>query len=136
MPGVRLLEPVATNAPAWFTSIPPAFQPASRQWLVLPLSAVFGSDELSNRSPAIAERIAQPFLSLHPSDGARLSLVNDSTIDLAWQGLSYSLAVRFESSTPVGTAGLSLVPEVAGVGVPAWIDLLEAIKTERKQRAA
>ncbi|HMS85785.1 MAG TPA: NADH-quinone oxidoreductase subunit NuoG [Nitrospira sp.] len=136
MPGVRLLEPVATKAPAWFTSIPHAFQPASRQWLLLPLSAVFGSDELSNRSPAIAERIAKPFLSLHPSDGARLSLENHSTIDLAWQGTTYSLAVHFEPSTPVGMGGLSLVPEVSGVRVPAWIDLFEAIKTERKRRAA
>lgn len=136
MPGVRLIEPVATKAPAWFTSIPCSFQPADRQWLLLPLSAVFGSDELSNRSPAIAERIARPFLSLHPSDGARVGLEDHSTIDLAWQGTTYSLAVHFESSTPVGTVGLSLVPEVCGVSVPAWIDLFEAIKSERKRRAA
>ena len=136
MPGVRLIEPVATKAPAWFTSIPGAFQPAARQWLLLPLSAVFGSDELSNRSPAIAERIAKPFLSLHPSDGARVGLEDHSTIDLAWQGTTYSLTVHFESSTPVGTVGLSLVPEVCGVRLPAWIDLFEAIKSERKRRAA
>ena len=136
MPGVRLIEPVATKAPAWFTSIPGAFQPASRQWLLLPLSAVFGSDELSNRSPAIVERIVQPFLSLHPSDGARLSLENQSTIDLALHGTTYRLAIHFESSTPVGTVGLLLVPEVSGVRVLAWIDLCEAIKTERKRRAA
>jgi NADH-quinone oxidoreductase subunit G len=136
MPGVWLIEPVATKAPAWFTSIPRAFQPASRQWLMLPLCAVFGSDELSNRSPAIVERIAQPFLSLHPSDGARLSLENQSAIDLAWQGTTYRLAVHFEPSTPVGTVGLSFVPEVSGVRVPAWVDLFEAIKTERKRRAA
>jgi NADH-quinone oxidoreductase subunit G len=136
MPGVRLIEPVATKAPAWFTSIPRPFQPASRQWLLLPLSAVFGSDELSNRSPAIVERIAQPFLSLHPSDGARLSLENQSAIDLAWQGTTYRLAVHFEPSTPVGTVGLSFVPEVSGVRVPAWVDLFEVIKTEQKRRAA
>ena len=136
MPGVRLLKPAVSNAPAWFTAIPRAFQPASQQWLLLPLSAVFGSDELSGRAPAIAERIVQPFLSLHPSDGARLGLEECSAIDLAWQGATYSLAVRFEPSTPVGTAGLSLVPEVSGVRVPAWINLFEAIKSEGKRRAA
>jgi NADH-quinone oxidoreductase subunit G len=136
MPGVRLIEPVATKTPAWFTSIPRAFQPAARQWLLLPLSAVFGSDELSNRSAAIAERIARPLLSLHPSDGARVGLEDRSTIDLAWQGTTYSLAVHFESSAPVGTVGLSLVPEVSGIRLPAWIDLFEAIKSERKRRAA
>lgn len=136
MPGVRLIEPVAMKAPAWFTSIPREFQPAARQWLLLPLSAVFGSEELSNRSPAIAERIAKPFLSVHPSDAARVGLDDHSTIDLVWQGTTYSVAVHIESSTPVGTVGLSLVPEVSGVRLPAWIDLFEAIKSERKRRAA
>lgn len=136
MPGVRLIEPVAPKVPAWFTSVPPAFQPTARQWMLLPLSAVFGSDELSNRSPAIAERIAKPFVSLHPSDGARLGLMDHSTIELALQGTPYRLAVHFELSTPVGTVGLSLVPEVSGVSVPMWVDLFEAIKSERKRRAA
>ena len=136
MPGIRLIEPVAPKAPAWFTSIPRAFQPTAQQWLLLPLSAVFGSDELSNQAPAIAERIAQPFLSLHPSDGARLGLQDDSTIDLVLQGTPYRLAVHFEPSTPVGTVGLSLVPEVAGIRVPMWVDLCEAIKIEQTRRAA
>lgn len=136
MPGVRLIEPVATKAPCWFTAIPRAFQPTSHQWLLLPQSAVFGSDELSSRSPAITERISQPFLSLHPSDGARLSLEDRSTIDLVLQGTTYRLAVHLEPSTPVGTAGLPLVPEVSGVRVPVWVDLFEAIRTEGTRRVA
>ena len=136
MPGVRLIEPVATKAPSWFTTIPGAFQPASHHWLLLPRSAVFGSDELSSRAPAIAERIDQPSLSLHPSDGARLNLVDHSTIDLVLQGATYRLVVHFDVSTPVGTAGLSLVPEVSGVQVPAWVDLCEAIQTQRPRRVA
>jgi NADH-quinone oxidoreductase subunit G len=136
MPGVRLIVPVATKAQSWFTDIPPAFQPASHHWLLLPQFAVFGSDELSNRSPSIVERIAQPFLSLHPADGARLSLVDRSTIDLVLHGTSYRLVVHLEATTPVGTAGLSLVPEVSGVRVPARVDLFEAIQTERRRRVA
>jgi NADH-quinone oxidoreductase subunit G len=136
MPGVRLIEPVATKAPCWFTAIPRAFQPTSHQWLLLPQSAVFGSDELSSRSPAITGRISQPFLSLHPSDGARLSLEDRSTIDLVLQGTTYRLAVHLEPSTPVGTAGLPLVPEVSGVRVPVWVDLFEAIRNEGTRRVA
>jgi NADH-quinone oxidoreductase subunit G len=136
MPGVRLIEPVGTKAPYWFTAIPRAFQPTSREWLLLPLSAVFGGEELSNQSPAIAERISKPFLSLHPSDGARLNLEDHLTIDLMLQGTTYRLAVHLEPSIPVGTAGISLVPELSGVRVPAWIDLFEAIQTERTRRVA
>jgi NADH-quinone oxidoreductase subunit G len=136
MPGLRLIEPISTKVPNWFTAIPRTFQPTSHQWLLLPRSAVFGSDELSNRSPAIVERISQPFLSLHPSDGARLSLEDRSTIDLALQGTTYRLAVHLDPSTPVGTAGLSLVPTVFGARVPACVDLFDAIKTERRRRVA
>ncbi|MGZ8365828.1 MAG: molybdopterin-dependent oxidoreductase, partial [Nitrospira sp.] len=136
MPGLRLIEPVDTKVSSWFTTIPRAFQATAHQWLLLPLFAVFGGEELSNQSPAIAERISQPFLSLHPSDGARLNLEDHNTIDLALHGTTYHLAVRLESSTPVGTAGISLVPEVSGVRTPAWIDLFEAIKTERSRRVA
>jgi NADH-quinone oxidoreductase subunit G len=136
MPGVRLIEPVATKAPCWFTAIPRAYQPTSHQWLLLPQAAVFGSDELSSCAPAITERIAQPFLSLHPLDGARLSLEDRSTIDLRLQGTTYHLAVHLEPSTPAGTAGLSLVPAVSGARVPVWVDLFEAIQAERTQRVA
>ena len=136
MPGLRLFEPVATKAPCWFTAMPRAFQPTSHQWLLLPLSAVFGGEELSNQSPAIAERISQPFMSLHPSDGARLNLEDHITIELALQGTTYRLAVHLEPSTPVGTAGISLVPEVFGLRAPAWVDLFETIQTERRQRVA
>jgi len=136
MPGVRLLEPVVTKAPSWFTAIPRAFQPASRQWLLLPRFAVFGSDELSNRSPAIVERMSHPFLSLHPSDGVRLSLEEQSTIDLVVQGTSYRLAVRLDPSTPVGTAGFFSGSEIPSVSVPTQVDLFEAIQTDQRRRVA
>jgi NADH-quinone oxidoreductase subunit G len=136
MPGVRLIEPVATQAPAWFTAIPHLFQPRSDQWLLLARPALFGSDELSNQSSAIAERIAQPFLSLHLSDGARLSLDDHSMIDLTLQGTTYRLAVHLDPYTPVGTAGLFLGTEVSSGQVPAWVDLFKAITTEQQRRVA
>ncbi|NGZ04026.1 MAG: NADH-quinone oxidoreductase subunit G, partial [Nitrospira sp. WS238] len=136
MPGVRLIEPVATKAPAWFTTIPCAFQPTSHQWLLIPRPAVFGSDELSNQSPSVVERIAEPVLSLHPSEGARLGLENQSTINLTLQGTTYCLALHLDPSTPVGTAGLSRVPALSSVRMPAWVDLLKAIKTEQRRRVA
>jgi NADH-quinone oxidoreductase subunit G len=136
MPGLRLIEPIATTVPNRFTAIPHVFQPISHQWLLLPLTALFGSEELSNQSPAIVERISEPFLSLHPSDGARLSLDDRSTIELAWQGTTYRLAVHLDPSTPVGTAGISLGPNVFDVRVPIWIDLFKAIKAGHRRRVA
>ncbi|NGZ09343.1 MAG: NADH-quinone oxidoreductase subunit NuoG [Nitrospira sp. LK70] len=136
MPGLRLIEPVATKAPFWFTAVPPPFKSTPHRWLLLPLSAVFGGEELSCRSQAIAERMSEPFISLHPSDGARLSLEDGRTIELALQRTTYRLAVHFDPSIPAGTAGLFLVPDGSGLRLPVWVDLSEAIKTGRKRRVA
>ncbi|MBX3334146.1 MAG: NADH-quinone oxidoreductase subunit NuoG [Nitrospira sp.] len=136
MPGVRLIEPDATMAPAWFTAIPHPFQPRSDQWLLLARPALFGSDELSNHSPAIVERMAQPFLSLHPSDGARLSLDDHSMIDLTLEGKTYSLAVHLDPFTPLGTTGLFLGPDVFRGQVPAWVNLFKAVTIVPRRRVA
>jgi len=136
MPGLRLIEPIATTVPNWFSAIPYVFQPTSHQWLLLPLTSLFGSEELSNQAPAIVERISEPFLSLHPSDGGRLSLDDRSAVELALQGTTYRLAVHLESSTPMGTAGLSLGSDTSGIRVPVWIDLFKAIKVGHKRRVA
>ncbi len=132
IPGVRLIEPVAMKLPSRFTSIPRPFQPSPFRWLLLPLPALFGSEELSNRSPAVAERMSEPFISLHPSDGTRLRLEEGMAIELALQGARCRLGLRLDSSTPPGTAGLSLVHEALWMRLPAWVDLTESITAERR----
>ena len=132
MPGLRLIQPVATKTPLWFTNIPHPFRPAYHRWLLLPLPALFGSEELSNRSPAIVERTGESFISLHPSDGTRLRLEDGMAIELTLQETTQRLVVRLRSSTPPGTAGLSFVHEVARIRLPAWVDLTESIRTERR----
>lgn len=132
MPGVRLIEPTATQAPVWFTGIPDPFQPIPHRWLLLPLSAVFGSEELSNRAPAIAERTSEPFISLNPADGVQLHLKEGTSVDLMLRGTTHRLIVRFETSTPAGTAGLSLIRDLTDVRLPSWVDLSDAIKGERR----
>jgi NADH-quinone oxidoreductase subunit G len=132
MPGLRLIEPTTMNAPSLFMNVPRPFQPSPLRWLLLPLPAVFGSDELSSLSPAIAERSDQPFIALHPSDGARLHLGNEMAIELALQGATYRLAVRLDSSMPPGTAGLSMVHDTVRMRLPVWADLTESIKSERR----
>ncbi len=136
MPGLRLIEPIALKAPGWFAAVPRAFQPNSQQWLLLPLPSLFGGEELSDQSPPIVERMSEPFLSLHPSDGVRLSLDDHTIIELVLQGATYRLAVHLESSTPLGTAGISLRSEASGVRGPVWIDFFKAIKIGHKRRVA
>ncbi|MFO0701853.1 MAG: molybdopterin-dependent oxidoreductase [Nitrospira sp.] len=136
MPGVRLIESDATKTPAWFTTVPRPFQPKSNEWLLLPQYAVFGSDELSNQSPAVVERMSPPQLSFNPSDGARLGLEDGSQIDLTLQGRICRLVVHLDPSTPLGTAGLSRVSELSSLRMPVWVDLFKAINIDQRRRVA
>jgi NADH-quinone oxidoreductase subunit G len=131
LPGVRLIE-VGSAGGFWFTGIPRSFERKPDRWLLLPLPHVFGSDELSVRSPWIAERIPDPSLALHPSDGARLRVQADHRIGLMLQGTAYPVTVHLDPSTAPGTAGLSRVPLLSRVMLPDWINLREAIRIDRR----
>jgi len=72
-PGVRLIEPGAAEVlPA---SVPAAYHAQPGHWLLVPLHRVFGSDELSALSPAVAERAArETVMEMHPEDAAVLGI--------------------------------------------------------------
>ena len=72
-PGKRLIEPTQLN-PAqmskalFFDDIPEAFIARKDEWLFVPLFHIFGSEELSSMSPAIAELSPKPYLALNEDD--------------------------------------------------------------------
>ncbi len=131
LPGVRLLEPDPSSL-SWFTNIPKPFQPRPGQWLLLPLEEIFGSEELSLRATAIAERIPAPSITLHPSDGARLEIGDGGKIALVLDGHLHRLAVHLSPATPPGTAGLSMLPGLPYLTLPRWINLRESMRIERR----
>jgi NADH-quinone oxidoreductase subunit G len=130
-PGVRLFEAELSANPSWFDEVPKPFQPQPDLWLLLPLAELFGSEELSRRSPAIGERIPAPYLSLAPSDGPALGVQTGSTIELSLQERPHQVAIHLDPLTPPGTAGLFL-PGVPSAALPAWIDLRRAIGSQRR----
>lgn len=130
-PGVRLFEANASANPSWFDRIPKPFYPQPHQWLLMPMTQLFGSDELSRRSPSITERIPAPHVSLAPADGAMLNIHAGDVIRLALQGRVHQVAVRLDPVTPRGTVGVFL-PEVAPATLPAWIDVERAVQIERR----
>ncbi|MFA6111590.1 MAG: NADH-quinone oxidoreductase subunit NuoG, partial [Candidatus Latescibacterota bacterium] len=66
-PGARLLSPGPGGPPDGV--VPPA--PSDRdpgEWLAVPLYHIFGSEELSVRTPALAQRSSRPYVALSPAD--------------------------------------------------------------------
>jgi NADH-quinone oxidoreductase subunit G len=106
-PGVRLIDPDSEKKPEYRDRVPEAFSPREGEWRVVPLHHIFGSEELSVRSPGVAERAPEPYLALNPEDAARLGGDGEGarlSADLG--GVSRTLAVRIVPGLPRGTVGV------------------------------
>ncbi|MDE9448789.1 hypothetical protein KKJ04_25620, partial [Xenorhabdus bovienii] len=66
-PGVRLIEAVDGGL-NYFDSIPTAFSAQKNQWHVAPYFHLFGSDELSQRSDVIQDRMPDPYVMINHKD--------------------------------------------------------------------
>jgi NADH-quinone oxidoreductase subunit G len=104
-PGMRLVEPDSSKKADYFKHIPDPFTPAS-SFLVIPLYHIFGSEELSVLSPAVAGRAPKPYVALNPVDAARLGLSQGEEVEVACAGGSSWMPVVFRHKLPLGTAGL------------------------------
>jgi NADH-quinone oxidoreductase subunit G len=103
-PGVRLLEAAATgNYPSSVTGSETAGISGYR---LLPLQSIFGGEELSGRSPPIAERAPAPFAVLNPRDAERLAVADGGGIRST--DLPVSLQVRTDPAMQEGSAGIAV----------------------------
>jgi NADH-quinone oxidoreductase subunit G len=125
--GVRFLTPLPGDRFTCGGDIPPPFQRSDDRWYVVPLYHIFGSEELSMLSPAVAERATQPYLGLNPSDAEELGLEEGARARLTVQGVTLELTVRIMASLPFGVAGLPVgLPGLTSVPVPDWGAVEEA----------
>jgi NADH-quinone oxidoreductase subunit G len=117
-PGVRLIEPARREEPGYFAEIPTAFVPKPGEWLLVPLHHIFGSEELSALSPAVASRAPDPYVALGPGDAAALGVVEGEEVAVAAEGVSLRLPVAIRPHLPSGVAGLP-----AGLPALPWVCL-------------
>ena len=122
--GKRLIEPKRKDRPPYSAEIPAAFQPREGHLLIVPAYHVFGSDELSILSPAIAELAARPCIAVNPSDARNLPMEDDGTLEVSLSGISHCLPIRLSRTVspgvarvPVGLVGLQWD------GGPFWFQL-------------
>ncbi|MBE9540212.1 MAG: NADH-quinone oxidoreductase subunit NuoG [Proteobacteria bacterium] len=133
--GARLLLPATGTSASTATqpdaTLAPSAPQQPGQWQMVPRYKIFGSDELSVHSPAIAELVDPGFIEIS-SDDARALGVNDgeglvlNKPDNASQGELLTIAVatlevRLNDSIAVGCAGYS-------VGLAGTEDIIAADK--------
>jgi NADH-quinone oxidoreductase subunit G len=122
-PGKRLLEPKseASIGYPYFENSPEAFKRRPGQWLVVPCHHIFGSEELSALSPAIAERVPAAYVGLNSQDASGLGVKEGERVELMVGSVRYELPSAVRPDVPAGVALLPVgLPEVQTVLLPGW----------------
>jgi NADH-quinone oxidoreductase subunit G len=120
-PGRRLIEPARVERAPYFDEVPPAFQPRSGEWLLVPAYHLFGSEELSTLGPAIAERAVEAYIGLSDEDAKTLGLAGGDRASLVLENSRFSLVVRTVPGLRRGMAAVPVgLPGLEGVRLPQW----------------
>ena len=127
-PGVRLFEASASGL-EYFTAVPASFQAEDGKWRIAPYYHLFGSDELSQRSPVFQSRMPQPYVKLNPADAAKLGVNEGAMVSLRVDGQALSLPLVISAGLTAGQVGLPMgMPGIAPVLTGARIDTLQEAK--------
>jgi NADH-quinone oxidoreductase subunit G len=103
--GVRLIEPGNGNGELPVAAVPPAPQPRPGQYQLLPLYQVFGSEELTAKSPAIAELAGEAYLAMSSTVADSLQVSDGDGVSVHSGKAAIELAVRIVDSLPDGGVG-------------------------------
>jgi NADH-quinone oxidoreductase subunit G len=111
--GTRLIE--ASGTMPWFSDIPPAFTPEQGRWRIVPLPHIFGTEELSLRSPSIAERQPAFCVLLNPLDSETLEVDSGDQVEISGISRDFIMKapVQIEFTLPRGLIGIT-------AGLPAF----------------
>jgi NADH-quinone oxidoreductase subunit G len=124
-PGRPLIRSRESPQRGYFTEIPEAFEKRDGHLLVVPGYHIFGSEELSILSPAVAELAAKPYIAVNPEDAGSLIVDGDGLVEVAFSNISHHLPVKIAPAVPRGMAVVPRgLPAIQWDGVPVWQKLL------------
>ncbi|MBK5073954.1 NADH-quinone oxidoreductase subunit NuoG [Budviciaceae bacterium CWB-B4] len=125
-PGVRLIEKAESGELAYFDAVVNVPTGGENSWLVAPYYHLFGSDEMSQRSDVIQQRMPEAYVMLNPQDAAKLSVNTGSVVAFSCEGSDLKLPVRISDTLEAGFIGLPLgLPGISPALVGKRIDNLK-----------
>jgi NADH-quinone oxidoreductase subunit G len=108
-PGIRLIEAKEGRKITFFTPPPQEETPGKDNWLLVPVYTLFGSEELSNLGPAIAERIPKKFIWMNSRDAGRTGKKQGESFSVRRGETSYEGILLINESMPDGVAGVPVL---------------------------
>jgi NADH-quinone oxidoreductase subunit G len=120
-PGIRLIDGSGKKGTEYFSRIPSPFNPSQDDLLMVPVKHIYGSEELSSKCGAIAERDQGTTIYINQPDAERNKLKTDDKISFFIQEDQINARVEVNNSIPGGIAGLFLsISDVSYIGLPQW----------------
>ncbi|MEJ2616797.1 MAG: molybdopterin-dependent oxidoreductase, partial [Ignavibacteriaceae bacterium] len=119
-PGRRLIEP-SQNDFSFFNPNQDSFEEKEDEFFFLPVYHIFGSDELSNMSPAIQERIPNPYILLNREVLKEKNINEGDLLEIDFENEKLKLPVKSNKKIPKRIAGLPKgLPGIPFIGLPGW----------------
>jgi NADH-quinone oxidoreductase subunit G len=104
--------------------VPAAFG-QQQGWRVAPYYHLFGSDEMSQRSGVIQQRMPDAYVMVNPTDAAALGVNAGALVEFSCAGQTLRLPVRLSETLAQGQVGLPLgLPGISPVLVGATVENL------------
>jgi NADH-quinone oxidoreductase subunit G len=120
-PGLRCFEPAQNGKINYFMSEPEFFASWKGHLLMVPLHHIFGSEELSARSPSIKERSPNAYVMINIEDAVDLQVQENHLLSFEVDHQPYRLPVKLSAAMPKGVAGLPYgLQDLPFVELPAW----------------
>lgn len=120
-PGIRLLEPDAAGQLKYFQGIPEPFRPLEDHLWIVPVHHIFGSEELSARAPAVAQRIPGPYILMNTADAGTLKLREGDPFTFHIGDQAYHLPVKITEGIPGGVAAVPYgIDSIPYAELPEW----------------
>jgi NADH-quinone oxidoreductase subunit G len=119
-PGIRLIEPSGSGKKVYFKHDNTNLQELEKnEWLIVPVTRIFGSDELSSVGSSMLQKTPQPFVLMNQNDADMISIKGGELIQLEILKTRLIIRVRIENSLKAGVAGLSVnLPGMPFVDIP------------------
>ena len=125
---MRLIE-AGEGSLEYFTTIPAVFTATEGNWRIAPYYHLFGSEEMTQRSAVIQQRMPAPYVMVNPADAAQLGVNAGSQVEFTCAGQLLKLPVRLSETLNQGQLGLPL-------GLPGIPPILVGTTVENLREAA
>ncbi len=107
-PGIRLIEANKNAKVSFFEPDITDIEQKPGEFWIIPVYRIFGSEELSSKAKAVAERIPEPYVLMNEKDIAGSDKNENGSANINISGKEIFVKIKIDPDIPLGIAGLTV----------------------------